>query len=147
MARKARLTELYASIKKEVEFVDVKPYSHNIISLILRTISKEFGYNKANEAIDKFNLASLGWQHKEEPINNRRKEMDERNLVSVEDLCTIHSSNRNRKNWTATDITKLMRMYSSGRLPVAQIADRLNRTYSAVVKKAERMGLTFKKKK
>lgn len=58
---------------------------------------------------------------------------------------TITSSDRNRKNWTATDITKLSRMYRSGRLPVKQIACRLDRTYSAVVKKAERMGLTFKK--
>lgn len=55
--------------------------------------------------------------------------------------------NRNRKNWAATDLTKLTRMYRSGRLSVKQIANRLNRTYSAVVKKAERMGLTFKKKK
>ena len=68
-----------------------------------------------------------------------------RNLV-VKEVYTITPSNRNRKNWTTTDITKLTRMYRSGRLPVKQIADRLNRTYSAVVKKAERMNLTFKKK-
>lgn len=69
--QEARLTELYAEIEKEVEFVNVKPYSHNIISLILQTISKEFGYNEANEAIDKFELTSLGWKHKEEPNNNK----------------------------------------------------------------------------
>ena len=130
---KKRLAELYAEIKKEVKFVDVKPYSHNIISLILRTISEEFGYNKANEAIAKFELTPLGWQKREEPNNNRSKEM-------------LKMEFRNRKNWTTTDLTKLSRMYRSGRLPVKQIACRLDRTYSAVVKKAERMGLTFKKK-
>lgn len=129
---KKRLAELYTQIEKEVEFVDVKPYSHNIISLILRTISKEFGYNKANEAIDAFSLKSLGWQKQKEP-NVRSKEM-------------IKMKFRNGKNWTTTDIAKLTRMYRSGRLPVKQIANRLNRTYSAVVKKAERMKLTFKKK-
>ena len=65
--REERLVELYARIEREVEFVDVKPYSHNIISLNLHTICKEFGYNKANEAIDKFGLISLGWQHIKEP--------------------------------------------------------------------------------
>ena len=130
---KKRLAELYAKIEKEVEFVDVKPYSHNIISLILRTISKEFGYNEANEAIDEFKLDEIGWQKQEEPANNRRKEM-------------LKMKFRNGKNWTATDVTKLSRMYRSGRLPVKQIASRLDRTYSAVVKKAARMGLTFKKK-
>lgn len=68
---KERLAELYAKIKKEVKFVDVKPYSHNIISLVLRTISKEFGYNEANEAIDKFKLNEIGWQKQEEPNNNK----------------------------------------------------------------------------
>lgn len=62
-----RLMELYARIEEEVEFVNLKQYSHNIISLNLRIISKEFGYNKANEAIDEFALVSLGWRHEEEP--------------------------------------------------------------------------------
>ena len=50
LVKKQSLAELYQSIEKEVEFVDVKPYSHNIISYILRTISEKFGYNKANAA-------------------------------------------------------------------------------------------------
>ena len=48
-------------------------------------------------------------------------------------------TNRNRKNWTATDRKKLTRMYNSGRLTVTQIADRLGRTYWATAKQAERM--------
>jgi len=61
-----RLIELYARIEEEVEFVDIKQYSHNIISCNLRIISKEFGYNKANEAIDEFGLTSLGWKKQEQ---------------------------------------------------------------------------------
>lgn len=52
-------------------------------------------------------------------------------------------NNRNRKNWTTTDRTKLARMYQSGRLSVEQIANRLDRTYYATIKQAERMGLTW----
>ncbi|KKL51158.1 hypothetical protein LCGC14_2298250, partial [marine sediment metagenome] len=52
---------------------------------------------------------------------------------------------RNRKTWTATDREKLRRMYRSGRLSVNQIAIRLNRTYYATTKQAERMGIPTKK--
>jgi hypothetical protein len=65
--REERLMELYARIEREVEFIDIKQYSHNIISLNLRIISKEFGYNIANEAIDEFGLTLLGWSHVREP--------------------------------------------------------------------------------
>ncbi len=58
-----RLAELYARIEDQVEFVDIKSYSHNIISLNLRIIRKEFGHNEANEAIDEFALTLLGWKH------------------------------------------------------------------------------------
>ena len=53
-------------------------------------------------------------------------------------------NNRNRKNWTTTDRIKLTRMYRTGRLSVAQIADRLGRTYCATTKKAQRMYLAYK---
>ena len=35
------LEELYESIEAEVEFVDLRPYSHNIISLLLRQVASE----------------------------------------------------------------------------------------------------------
>ena len=68
-----RLAELHKSIKNEIRHVDMKEYSHNIISWTLCIISQEFGYNKANEAIDKFNLKRLGWSHEthdKKSINN-----------------------------------------------------------------------------
>ena len=48
-------------IKNEVPFIDVKPYSHNIISISLRAIAKEWGKEEANKAIKKFGLDELGW--------------------------------------------------------------------------------------
>ena len=56
-----KLKSLYDKIEKEVDYVDVKPYSHNIISLVLREISEEFGQDRANEAIENFQLELLGW--------------------------------------------------------------------------------------
>lgn len=70
MKNRKRFNKLCADINKEVEFVDVKQYSHNIITWTLRTISTEFGYNKSNEVIDKFDLTSLGWKHETEQNRN-----------------------------------------------------------------------------
>ena len=56
-----KLKLLYDKIEKEVDYVDVKPYSHNIISIVLRQISEEFGQDRANEAIENFQLELLGW--------------------------------------------------------------------------------------
>ena len=56
------LKELRAQIKKEVPYVDIKPYSHNIIGLVLMQIAKEFGKGEDNKAIDDFGLVKLGWR-------------------------------------------------------------------------------------
>lgn len=50
------------TIESEAGFVDIRPYSHNIVSLALRAISKEFGKNEANKAVDDFGLSELGWK-------------------------------------------------------------------------------------
>lgn len=56
-----KLKSLYDKIEKEVDYIDVKPFSHNIVGLVLQEISKEFGQDRANEAIDYFNLELFGW--------------------------------------------------------------------------------------
>jgi len=61
----------------------------------------------------------------------------------VEAKAIMHN---NRKNWTSTDITKLTRMYCSGRLTISQIADRLGRSYFATAKRASRLNLTYGQK-
>ena len=59
---KETLKELRAEIKKEVPYVDLKPFSHNIISIGLMIITKDYGKEEANKAIRDFELEELGWR-------------------------------------------------------------------------------------
>ena len=59
-----KLKALRSQIKREAKTTNVKSYSHNIISLTLQQIAKEFGDNEANKAITDFKLERLGWSHK-----------------------------------------------------------------------------------
>ncbi len=56
------LKEWEDSILREMSWVDIKNYSHNIISLGLGAISQGWGKKKANSIIDKFGLEQLGWR-------------------------------------------------------------------------------------
>lgn len=60
------LEQLREQIGDEVPYIDVKPYSHNIISLSLQHISNKYGKAQANKAIADFNLEKHGW--KKEPV-------------------------------------------------------------------------------
>lgn len=66
MKRQKTLKDLRATIARESHFVDLKPFSHNIIGLALAQIDKEFGRAEANKAINDFDLESLGWSSKHE---------------------------------------------------------------------------------
>ena len=46
----------------EREWVDIKPYSHNIISLTLRVVASKYGQEEANKLIDECELEILGWK-------------------------------------------------------------------------------------
>lgn len=59
------LDDWRGAIEKEVSYVGIKPYSHNIITIALNAIAKKFGPTEANKAIDDFQLKELGW-HKQE---------------------------------------------------------------------------------
>jgi len=59
------LDDLRQRIEDEAEYVDVKRYSHNIISLMLGQIAKGYGDEEANKAIEDFGLEDLGWSKKE----------------------------------------------------------------------------------
>jgi hypothetical protein len=50
------------TISANVETLDEKPYSHNIISITLSMIASTYGNGAANEAIEDFGLADLGWE-------------------------------------------------------------------------------------
>ena len=41
--------------------MDIKPFSHNIISLELRLISEKYGIHTANQVIEDFALDVKGW--------------------------------------------------------------------------------------
>jgi hypothetical protein len=56
-----RINEIKAQILKEIPFVDIKPFSHNIISLELRLMSEEFGVQHANKIIVDYGLDKMGW--------------------------------------------------------------------------------------
>jgi len=57
-----KLSDHKAKIMEEIPYIDIKPYSHNIISLRLKMISDEFGQDVANETIKEFHLDDLGWE-------------------------------------------------------------------------------------
>lgn len=61
-----KIKELCEKIEDEIPFVDVKPYSHNIIGFCLLRISEIAGKKYANRLIDEFNLKSLGWSKESE---------------------------------------------------------------------------------
>jgi len=62
MTNKKTLKELKEIIEREKDFIGIKPYSHNIISLVLLQISQEYSRKEANNCIDEFELARHGWK-------------------------------------------------------------------------------------
>jgi len=59
---KRTLKDWIQGIEDEVMFVNVKPYSHNIINISLQAIATEYGRTVANKVIDDCDLERLGWQ-------------------------------------------------------------------------------------
>lgn len=49
-------------IEEEIPWVDIKPYSDNLISLNLRIIEEEVGLEEVNKVIIKYGLDRLGWE-------------------------------------------------------------------------------------
>ena len=52
---------IVATIDKEVDYVDLKPFSHNIIGLALGEAADKFGNEVANDLIEEFELEAKGW--------------------------------------------------------------------------------------
>ena len=53
--------ELIAQIRKEIPYIDIKPYSHNIIGLVLGQIADKFGKEEAEKQIKTLGLDKRGW--------------------------------------------------------------------------------------
>jgi hypothetical protein len=59
---KTKKLKIYINtIKKNIPYVDIKPYSHNIINLTLTSIGEQFGNNVANKIIADTELKNMGW--------------------------------------------------------------------------------------
>ena len=56
------LIEWRTDIGQEAPYVDKKPFSHNIISICLGAIAKNWGKKQANKAILDCGLDKLGWR-------------------------------------------------------------------------------------
>ena len=64
--KKDRLKEHRKIIEDNVAWVDIKPYSHNIIGLTLAQIDAQYGREEANKCITDFKLEDKGWSKVEE---------------------------------------------------------------------------------
>jgi hypothetical protein len=50
------------ALRREVPFIGLKPFSHNIVGILLQSAASKWGNPYANKLIDDFQLESLGWQ-------------------------------------------------------------------------------------
>ena len=54
--------DAYEVIEHNLETLDLKPYSANIINLRLASVARKLGKTKADELIKEFGLDHLGWR-------------------------------------------------------------------------------------
>ena len=54
-------SEIINKIKEEIPWVDIKPYSHNIIGLELRILGENYGQEEVISLIKSTRLKDLGW--------------------------------------------------------------------------------------
>ncbi len=60
-AKKEKKQEIIAKIKKEIPFVDIKPFSHNIITLELGLLEEVAGREAVVELVQTTELKNKGW--------------------------------------------------------------------------------------
>ncbi len=51
-------------IKKQIPYINVKPFSHSIINAALSTVTKKYGKTRANKIIEDLGLEKFGWKQK-----------------------------------------------------------------------------------
>ncbi len=57
-----KINGIRVDIENEMEFVGLKPYSHNLISIRLKRIADLGGVKEANKTINELGLEDLGWR-------------------------------------------------------------------------------------
>ncbi len=55
------LEEYREKIEEEADYIDIRPYSHNIVGLLLSSIAAHYGDDEAKKAIKDFHLEEKGW--------------------------------------------------------------------------------------
>ena len=55
------LVKIRESIIKEIPYIDIKQYSHNIIGIQLSLIDKKYGHEEVLKTIKEFKLDTKGW--------------------------------------------------------------------------------------
>ncbi len=58
--------DIIKKITDEIPWVDIKPFSHNIISLQLTLLSEHYGQEEANKLIRNTKLIELGWSEEKD---------------------------------------------------------------------------------
>ena len=89
------------TIKAEIPYVDIKPYSHNIINLTLRSIGEQFGDDVAKRLIASTKLKDLGWGWVKPKLRADQKEGEEEEPVRLTGFEEMRS--RTAKHASRTD--------------------------------------------
>tara|TARA_R100000654_G_scaffold2545_4_gene9399 strand:- start:3550 stop:3744 length:195 start_codon:yes stop_codon:yes gene_type:complete len=55
------IEEIIMKIKEEIPYVDIKPFSHNIINIELRILGDNYGEEEVKKLIKSTKLKDLGW--------------------------------------------------------------------------------------
>ena len=56
-----KLKQLELKIANEAPYVGAKPYSHNIIGMVLQQVEEEFGIEKVKLFVKIYDLDKKGW--------------------------------------------------------------------------------------
>ncbi len=63
LGSKKTLEQLQYEIINEIPYVNIKPYSHNIIGLKLKIMGDTFGKQEVYDIVNNTELKSIGWGH------------------------------------------------------------------------------------
>ena len=69
------IQDMFEKIESEIPYIDIKPYSKNLIEIRLRAVANRYGITAANKLIDDLGLESYGWKKEKVKKENTKKKM------------------------------------------------------------------------
>lgn len=65
MSNNSTATEIILKIESEADYIDIKPYSHNLVSIYLLTLKEKYGFTpkQVSNIVKLYNLDKKGWKH------------------------------------------------------------------------------------